>query len=43
MAKILIGLFSLALGIYNVSIFYKNDKEKESSYLYQEKKEKMSA
>jgi len=41
--KLLIGIFSLCLGIYNVYTFYKIDKQKENSFLYQEKKDKMSA
>lgn len=43
MAKILIALFSLALGIYNVYNFYKQDKENENCFLYQEKKQTENA
>lgn len=37
MAKLLIAIFSLGLGIYNVYSFYKKDKQNEVGLLYEEK------
>lgn len=37
MKELIIAIFSLGLGIYNVYNFYKKDKENEAGLLYEEK------